>query len=107
MRVRGPSLQLVEREVRSGICATCPHRTAGTDGQGPAESRPCEHGCSLFIRLPQLKWLAEGVDPMVGSRRGVLGHYLDQVCARGGHRTARLKEHAEKLIKVLDRVAGT
>ena len=105
MKQRGPSLHLVEREVRSGICATCPHRTAGTDEQGPAEPRPCEYGCSLFMRLPQLKWLAEGVDPMVGSRRNVLRHYLDQVCSRGGHRTARLKDHADKIIDVLDRVA--
>ena len=106
MRQHAPTLQLLERDVRSGICSTCPHRTAGTDGQRPVEQRPCEYGCPLFIRLPQLKWLAEGVDPMVGSRRNVLTHYLDQVCARGGHRTARLKEHAEKVIDVLDRVAG-
>jgi hypothetical protein len=106
MRVRHPSLQLVEREVRSEICATCPHRTAGTDDQGPTESRPCECGCPLFVRLPQLKWLAEGVDPMVGSRRNVLTHYLDQVCGRGGCRTARLREHAGRLIDVLEQVPG-
>lgn len=106
MKVRRPSLRLVEREVRSDICATCPHRTAGTDGQGPTVPRPCECGCPLFIRLPQLKWLAEGVDPMVGSRRNVLSHYVERVCGRGGHRTARLREHAEKVIGVLERVVG-
>ena len=106
MRQRGATLQLVEREVRSAISATCPHRTAGTDQRDPTEHRPCECGCSLFIRLPQIKWLAEGVDSMVGSRRNVLRHYLEQVCGRGGHRTARLKEHAEKLTEVLERVSG-
>ena len=106
MRQRRSTLRFVEREVRSEICANCPHRTGGTDQQGPTEQRPCECGCPLFMRLPQLKWLAEGVDPMIGSRRNVLHHYLERVCSRGGHRTARLREHAEKLIDVLDRVAG-
>ena len=104
------SLDLVKREVRSGICARCERRPSGSERWDPVVPRACEAGCPVFAHLPRLTGVAEGVDPMVGSRRAVLRRAVcwTRRAGTGGSDApvaSPLRRHRRRLVAILDRVA--
>jgi hypothetical protein len=107
---RSLSLDLVKREVRSGVCARCERRPSGSERWDPVVPRSCEAECPLFAHLPRLARLAEAVDPMVGSRRAVLRRAIGWTRRASAGRNdtpvaSPLRRHRRRLVAILDRVA--
>lgn len=80
-----PTLEELQRVVRTEICASCPWRTPGSERLDPAVPRPCETQCRLFGSLPRLRKRAVLLDPLLHSYEEVLQHQIDQILEdRGG-----------------------
>ena len=93
-----PSMKLVERTVRTRVCAECPRRTP-CPGASPDQPRACEAGCSLFLNLPKLRDLAVSVDPMVSSFRARVYRAARRACIHDSGRCS--SRRCERLTRLL------
>ena len=82
-----PTLEELQRVVRTEICASCPWRTRGSERLDLAALRLCETQCRLFGSLPRLRKRAVLLDPLLHSYEEVLQHQIDQILEdHGGNR---------------------
>lgn len=70
-------------DLRVAVCRQCTGRTPCTDHYTSDMPRACEESCSLFNALPDLLYVGQCVDPMVGSRSQTLGFYLNRLATEG------------------------
>ena len=89
-----PTVQKLGNLLRARVCADCPYRTAGTDGQGCETARACESKCPVFVHLPVLYEAARQVDPIVGHPKRVLRKILKELShgRSAGARATRLHQ---------------
>jgi hypothetical protein len=79
MRHVSPTLDMLKRALRVKVCASCPHRPAGSERLGCDTPRSCEAHCPIFLHLPQIKAIGEQVDTMIASRERVLRGVMERI----------------------------
>jgi hypothetical protein len=97
-----PNLDVLRHEIRRRVCTHCHWRPPHSEALGPEAVRPCEIQCPVFAHLPRLCRRAALTDPMLRSRRDVLNHLIDELCARsaaGGR--CPLASHRDKVIAAI------
>ena len=75
-----PSLEFLQRELRSQICSRCYLRPPRSRSWSPDVARPCESRCAVFAALPSARRIGEYHDPMIQSYEKALEHLYRDVC---------------------------
>ena len=65
---RSANLESAKRLIRQEICSVCHRRHPADAKVDPGQPLQCEHGCGIFVHLPQLVQLATMRDPMLEKR---------------------------------------
>ena len=78
-----PSVEFLQRELRSHICRRCYLRPARSGSRGPDVPRACEAKCAIFTTLPSVRRIGEYLDPMVESYEKALQSFYSNVCDNG------------------------
>jgi hypothetical protein len=78
-----PSLEFLQRELRSKVCRHCCLRPPGSRARALDVPRPCEARCAVFATLPSVRRIGEYLDPMVESYEKALSHLYRDVCEQG------------------------
>jgi hypothetical protein len=87
--MRNVSLDMVKQAVRARVCSRCSQRTHGCENLQPDAPLPCERTCSVFLNLPRLVYVAERLDPLIGSTGRALAHAMDNHTCACAHATSR------------------
>jgi hypothetical protein len=77
-----PSLEFLQRELRSQICRRCYLRPPGSRSRSPDAARACESRCAIFATLPSVRRIGEYLDPMVEPYETALQHLYREVCGK-------------------------
>jgi hypothetical protein len=80
---RAPSLESLQRELRSHICRRCYLRPASSGSRGAHVPRACEAKCASFSTLPSVRRIGKYLDPMVESYERALQNFYRGVCDNG------------------------
>jgi hypothetical protein len=100
-----PSLDVLKHELRRRVCPRCYRRPLHSETTGAENPRHCEEHCPIFLHLPLLKEVAVQLDPMLCSRRQVLGHRIDDTCWREGAGETPLSRYRRQVVEtILDAV---
>jgi hypothetical protein len=75
-----PSLEFLQRELRSQICRRCYIRPVRSGSRGPDVPRACEAKCAIFTTLLSVRRIGECLDPMVEPYEQALQSFYRDFC---------------------------
>lgn len=76
-----PTLDLMQRALRTNICRQCWQRPTGSETLGADQPRTCEGECTIFRNLPRLRQIALTIDdPTLNRYEQATQELICQVC---------------------------
>ena len=93
---RAPSLEFLQRELRSRICRRCYLRPPGSRWHALNAPRACEARCAIFTTLRRVHQIGLYHDPMVQPYEEALRRFYRDVCSHGEPSGSRRPPHTDQ-----------
>lgn len=112
-----PTLQLMQRALRTNICRQCSQRPQGSESLDADTPRACEPDCTVFVHLPRLREIVSRIpadDVTLSRYERAVNELICQVCESSptagdycGDRATRncpLSRYLNRVVETLERV---